>query len=31
MFGTQNFDHIEDRNTVDHLEEIEILDFNFES
>ncbi|UFH31160.1 hypothetical protein LNP04_14420 [Chryseobacterium sp. C-71] len=24
------FDHIEDRNTIDHLEEIEIVDFKFE-
>lgn len=30
MFGLPNFDQTEDRTTVDHLEEIEIVDFKFE-
>ncbi|HAO09545.1 MAG TPA: hypothetical protein DCQ50_21740 [Chryseobacterium sp.] len=30
VWYAEYFDHIEDRNTVDNLEEIEILDFKFE-
>lgn len=30
VWYAENFDHIEDRNTIDNLEEIEILNFKFE-
>lgn len=30
VWYAEYFDHIEDRNTVDHLEEIEILNYSFE-
>lgn len=30
VWSAESFDHIEDRNTIDYLEEIEILDFKFE-
>lgn len=30
VWYAEYFDHIEDRNTIDHLEEIEISDFKFE-
>jgi hypothetical protein len=29
VWSAENFDHTEDRNTIDYLEEIEILDFKF--
>ncbi len=30
VWYAEYFDHVEDRNTIDHLEEIKILDFKFE-